>query len=326
MFVWRKRASAAWLAANEVRLREIAGSRLAIVSEPRLKNVIAELASKQRQDLDKIRENFGGRIEKLSRDWLQKFLLGQKSKPLRIAKRLVVVSSARCGSKTLLIPRGAAFGTGEHATTVMSLRMLERLTRGWGARATSLPSPVRPGLSAASRNFSEQIISSASCRRMPAGSLRSPDKEFSLLDLGTGSGILALAAARFGAKRIVAIDNDPIAIATAKKNARRNRIYHVDFKVADVRRWKFPKRVDIVTANLFSELLIDILPKLKCAAWLIVSGVLREQEGNLVDALKRNGLAAVETRRRGKWVAVLAGPPIASSRRQSKRSRGGNLR
>ena len=139
-----------------------------------------------------------------------------------------------------------------------------------------------------------------------AGSLRSPKKEFSVLDLGTGSGILALAAARFGAKHIIAIDHDPIAIATAKENAKRNKIEQLDFRVADLRRWKFPTRIDIITANLFSELLIEVMPKLQCAEWLILSGLLRKEEGELNRALKRNGIAVVETRRRGKWIAILA--------------------
>jgi ribosomal protein L11 methyltransferase len=150
------------------------------------------------------------------------------------------------------------------------------------------------------------------------GRVRTPDKEFSLLDLGTGSGILALAAARFGAKRIIAIDHDPIAIATAKENARRNKIEQVDFRVADVRKWKFPARIDIITANLFSELLIEILPKLKRAVWLILSGVLREQEHRLVCALKINRIGVVETRRRGKWLAILARRTIVSSRAQAR--------
>ena len=87
------------------------------------------------------------------------------------------------------------------------------------------------------------------------------------------------------------------------------RPHHLDpisIRVADVRRWKFPARIDIITANLFSELLIEILPKLKCAGWQILSGVLREQEHRLVCALKRNRIAVVETRRRGKWIAMLA--------------------
>jgi len=281
MFVWRKRAGAGWLAANEVALREIAGRRLAIVSKPAHRNATAEIASPSCSELEKIRTRFGGIIEKLPRNWLLKFLREQKLRSLKIGKRLVIVSSTVRGrmKRTLLIPACAAFGTGEHVTTAMALRMLERLTR-------------------------KSVARGAQCGTR--GPERSPDKEFSLLDLGTGSGILALAAARFGAKRIIAIDNDPTAIATAKENGRRNKIEQVDFRVADVRRWKFSARTDIITANLFSELLIEILPKLKCAEWLILSGVLREQEAQLLRALNRHGISVVETRRRGKWIALLA--------------------
>lgn len=287
MFVWRKRASAGWLARNEAALHKVAGRRLAIISKPELRNAIAEIVDRNCADLERIRSRFGGVIDRLPGDWLQKSSGAGVSKPLRIGNRLLIASSGRSDSRTLIIPAGAAFGTGEHATTAMSLRMLERLTR------MSFAQHAQPA------------------RR---GHVRSPEKQFSLLDLGTGAGILALTAARFGAKHVVAIDNDPMAIATARENARRNKIAQVDFRLADVRHWKFPNRIDVVTANLYSELLIEILPKLTCALWLILSGVLREQERNLVRALKRNRIALVETRRRGKWVALLARHPERQSR------------
>src|SRR6476620_5722722 len=277
MFVWRKRASAVWLAANEAPLRELGGQRLAIISRADRKSAIAEIADSSRRNLEKIRSRFGGTIEKLPRDWLKEFSRSQKSEPIKIGNRLIiyrsVTSKNRSRNKSLLIPAGRAFGTGEHPTTAMSLRLLERCTRFWGVQA---------------------------------GSLRSPEPERTLLDLGTGSGILALAAARFGAKRVIAIDDDPVAIATARENARRNKLDNIDFRVADVRRWPFSPRIEIVTANLFSELLIEILPKLKRAQRLILSGILRDQEAQLVRALKRNGIVIVEMRRRGKWTAILA--------------------
>jgi ribosomal protein L11 methyltransferase len=305
MFVWRKRASAVWLAANEAPLGEIGGHRLAIISRPNRKSAIAEIAGSCRRNLEEICSRFGGTIEKLPRDWLKEFSRSQKSEPVKIGNRLTIYRSvtsknrSRNKNRSLLIPAGAAFGTGEHPTTAMSLRLLEQTTRAWGAQAASLHS------SAACRRrlFKE---GSAGSRTQQAGSLRSPEPERTLLDLGTGSGILALAAARFGAKRVVAIDDDPVAIATARENARRNKVDNIDFRVADVRRWPFPPRIEIITANLFSELLIEILPKLKRAQRLILSGILRDQEAQLVRALKRNGIVIVEMRRRGKWIAILA--------------------
>jgi len=277
MFVWRKRASAVWLAANEAALRERAGQRLAIISRPGRKNAIVEIAGSNRRDLENIRSRFSGTIVKFPRDWLTTFSRAQTTKSIKIGKRLIIYRSVtnRNRNKTLLIPAGAAFGTGEHATTAMSLRLLERCTRFWGAQAASL---------------------------------RCPEAEWSLLDLGTGTGILALAAKKLGAGRVIAIDHDPIAISTARANARRNKIENIDFRVVDLRRWKFPRKIDIITANLFSELLIEILPKLKRAQRLILSGILREQEAELVGALKRNGIVIVETRRRGKWIALACHP------------------
>jgi ribosomal protein L11 methyltransferase len=164
---------------------------------------------------------------------------------------------------SLVIPASAAFGTGQHATTAMCLRLLERLTHrrknGWW-----------------------------------------------LLDLGTGTGIFALAAKRFGAGHVTGIDNDPKAISIAKANARLNKIDNVDFRLGDLRKWKPSGRTDIVAANLYSELLIEILPKLKRSNWLILSGVLRTQEEKLFRALRRNNIQMVTKKRRGKWIAVLA--------------------
>jgi len=279
MFVWRKRASAVWLAANETALGKVAGQRLAIIFRPGRKSAIAEIARSNRRDLQYIRSRFGGTIEKLPRNWLAIFSQAQTTQPIKIGKRLVIVSSSTSTSKNktalLVIPAGSAFGSGEHVTTAMSLRLLEQMTRSWGAHAPRV---------------------------------RSPEKNWALLDLGTGTGILALAAKKLGAARVIAIHHDPIAIATAKANARRNKIDNVDFRVADLRRWKFPRKVDIIAANLFSELLIEILPKLKRAHCLILSGILREQVAQLDRALKRNGIAIVERRRRGKWIALACHP------------------
>ena len=250
MYLWRRLAGQKWWSDNKKELRARAGDQLAIIERPNHKRVQLEVVSQSRVQLQTLAQQFDGRIEKLPRNWLKRFL-SQKTKPLKV------------GSQRLIIPAGAAFGTGEHATTAMSLRLLEKLTRNW-----------KPG--------------------------------WSIVDLGTGSGILALAAKRLGGRRVIGIDNDPTAISTAKANARANKIQGVQFRGGDVRRSKLPGRVHIVTANLFSELLIAILPKLKRARWLILSGILREQERDVTRALARHKIDIVEVRRRGKWVAILA--------------------
>jgi ribosomal protein L11 methyltransferase len=275
MFVWRKRAGARWLAAEEERLNEIAGTRLAIIQSPNRRTASVEISGTSRRDLEKIRTRFGGTIERLPRDWLTR-AQEQKAKPIKIGKRLLIARLPTVGRAPrppgfLVIPAGAAFGTGEHATTVMALRFIEQI-------AKTLPA------------------------------------DWSMLDLGTGSGILTLAAREFGAKRVVAIDFDPVAISVAKENARLNGIDEIDFRVADVRKFSSMIRFQIVTANLYSELLIEILPKLGRSEWLIASGVLREKEPEIVRALHLNKWAIVTTRRRGKWIALLA----RHSKRQSR--------
>ena len=270
MYLWRRPASQKWWSDNEERLRAGAGDRLAIIEEAGRKRLQLEIASPSRAELQSLVREFGGRISKLPHDWLKRFSRKQQKRTLKIGKRLIIMNvggtsvsrqSRRGGPSHIVIPAGAAFGTGEHATTAMSLRMLERLTQKWKLG-------------------------------------------WSIIDLGTGSGILALGANRLGAKQAIGIDNDPLAIVTAKENARLNQIDDVEFRVGDVRRYK-PTKVDIVTANLFSELLIRILPKLKATRWMILSGILRNQERDVTRALRRHKIDIVQVRRRGKWVAIL---------------------
>lgn len=265
MYLWHRLATQKWWSDNAEQLRALATDRLAIIERPNRRRLQLEVACKSRASAQKLARQFRGRVQKLPVDWLKRISCEQKTKPLKIGKRLVIVRSPkdRQSIDQLIIPAGAAFGTGEHATTAMTLRLLENLTRKWTS-------------------------------------------SWSIVDFGTGSGILALAAKRFGATSVVGIDIDPIAIATAKENARLNKIQNVRFQLRDVRRWKLAHKVDIVAANLFSELLIDILRKLRHARWLIVSGIFSEQEYDVSRALKQNKIDIVRTRRRGKWVAILA--------------------
>jgi ribosomal protein L11 methyltransferase len=286
MYLWRRSASRTWLIDNEDAIRTFAGDQLAVIERPERKRVQLEVASKSRALLQKLETQFGGQIEKLPRDWLKRSLR-RKTKPIKV------------GNQKLIIPAGAAFGTGEHATTAMSLKMLERAMHFWGA-----PMPRRLAIAPSrSRTFSGQTFRRGA-EQDTRWRVRPPEL---IVDLGTGSGILALAAKLLGAKRAIGIDNDPIAVSSATQNARLNKIRVVQFRVANVRLWKPTSKIDIVTANLFSELLIEILPKLTRARRLILSGILRKQEGDMRRALRCNKIEIFEVRRRGKWVAILAG-------------------
>ena len=306
MHQWRKLAEPLWLSAHENILQARALGRLVIISRPGRKRLQLEIACTSRDLSRKLVEEFGGRAEKWPRDWLKRFADLHKPKPLKIGKRLLISTTASSPAKRgafhgvggsrrlpyvthhpargpsssarlrrthsgrfnarqpllLVIPASAAFGTGEHATTAMSLRLLERLSRKW-------------------------------------------EKGWSLADLGTGSGILALAARRFGAGRVTGIDIDPRAISIAKANARLNKIDNADFQLLDVRKWKPGAGWDVIAANLYNELLISVVSKLKRSNWLILSGVLRRQEDELLRVLQKNNREIASVKRRGKWIALM---------------------
>src|SRR5215471_14354663 len=80
----------------------------------------------------------------------------------------------------------------------------------------------------------------------------------------------------------------------------------VSFQLGDVNKWNAAPETDVITANLYSNLLIEILPKLGGNGWLILSGILRSQQKELVPALKRNRFGIINMKRLGKWVAILA--------------------
>ena len=266
-----------WWNEHELEFGDANRTDVAVIERPGRKQLTIEVSCPGRSAAEDLRRKFGGRVIKLPADWLKQFAKAQRTRPLHIGKRLTIANpggtsvqrrgvlqlSRRRGHSHIVSPAGAAFGTGQHVTTAMSLRLLEEVTRRW-------------------------------------------DSGWTMADLGTGSGILALAAKALGAGSVSAIDNDPVAISTAKANARLNRIGGIDFEEADVRRWRLPAETDVVTANLFSELLVTVIPKLRRVPRLIVSGIMRDHEHEVILALKRNSFEVTTIRRRGKWVAMLA--------------------
>ncbi len=271
MYIWRKRPGARWLRERNEELTLRFGSALVIVERPGSKRVLLEIFCEEKKQALELLLEFGGSMEKLRTDWLQRSMKQNRSKPLHIGSRLVITTSPAPKSVSkpiLVIPAEAAFGTGDHATTAMCLRLLECITRD-----------LAPG--------------------------------WSMLDAGTGSGILAIAGSYFGARRVLAIDNDPLACATAKRNAVVNGASHVEFSTGDILKHKRTGKFDLITANLYCDILIAALPiwtrNLASGGHLILSGILRSQETTVLHALRQHGFTASEARRRGKWIAVHAG-------------------
>ena len=130
-----------------------------------------------------------------------------------------------------------------------------------------------------------------------------------MLDLGCGSGILAIAARMLGARRAEAGDFDLHAVRTAKENVKLNSVTGVVVRKLDVRVWQPARTWPVVAANLFSGLLVEVAPKIAAAVApggrLVFSGVLRVQEKEVVGAFERAGLRMGRIVRKGKWVSGL---------------------
>ena len=129
----------------------------------------------------------------------------------------------------------------------------------------------------------------------------------SFLDVGTGTGILAIAAAklRTGA-RVEACDTDAEAVEIARENARLNGVgQRIDFRVGSVT--GETASADFVCANLTADVIVPLLPALAGATCgrLVLSGILAEQCDGVLAALRQVGLRDFEIERAGEWVAII---------------------
>jgi ribosomal protein L11 methyltransferase len=130
----------------------------------------------------------------------------------------------------------------------------------------------------------------------------------SFLDIGTGSGILAIAAAQLGYSPVHAFDFDPDAVRIARANAAENRILHrTRVFQADLTRMRddSARRYDLVCANLISTLLIAeqkrILSRLGTNGVLIVAGILKTEFAQVQQAYERVGLKMIASRSEKEW-------------------------
>lgn len=147
----------------------------------------------------------------------------------------------------------------------------------------------------------------ATCLRLLADLAPELPGKFRALDLGTGSGILAIAAEIFGASETLAIDYDPAAVRIARQNARKNRTRHITAERGDVLELRAAKPYDLVMANLYSEVLISATPRIaratRSGGWLIFSGVLKKQAEEVAATLQGAGFSDPRIIPRGKWCA-----------------------
>lgn len=130
-----------------------------------------------------------------------------------------------------------------------------------------------------------------------------------VFDVGTGSGILSIAAAKLGAKSIVAVDIDANAVRIAKENIAGNGLSEViAVKEGDLLHGTEGK-ADVIIANIIADIIIMLLPdvaqKMKADGKFLASGIIEEREDDIKQAAADSGLKVISTRHKGGWVAML---------------------
>jgi ribosomal protein L11 methyltransferase len=225
-------------------------------------------------------------------DWMSVFRAQHKT--VRISDRLLVRPTwcePEGGAEVVLDP-GLAFGTGDHWTTKMCLVLLDEVVN----------EKVQERMLVDSQNGSQR----------PSKQLF---ESLSMFDLGTGSGILAIAGAFLGVEEVLASDIDPVAVEVAVANAADNgvsdrvRVVEGGVEAAE-------GVYGIVTANLSASLLkrlcAAINQTLAPSGKLIISGFMTGEQEEILDHFAKCGLAPVKVLTEDVWVAALLAAPAAS--------------
>lgn len=193
-------------------------------------------------------------------------------RPDRITPGLMVVPAwdpipGDLNGAVIRMDPGPAFGTGQHPTTRMCLRTMEKAI---------------------------------------------PPKPWSMLDVGSGSGILSTYGALLGAARILALDNDPEALRWARKNISLNGLSPA-IELSSEPLSTIKERFHLVVANIILGTILELFPcfpaLLEPKGVLILSGILRDQVTRVEDALEEHGFIKERTLFGEEWACVLAAKP-----------------
>jgi ribosomal protein L11 methyltransferase len=209
------------------------------------------------------------RVEELpDLDWNRQW--AQSVKPIRIGRRILIRPSwetveLQAQDIEIVLDPKQAFGTGHHATTRMLLEWLEDLVHGG---------------------------------------------EF-VLDIGTGSGILAMIALRFGAASALGVDCDPVAVECARRYAKENGFgTNLEFRCGNLEEVDQlgELRPALVVANLDRQTLLLLRDQLaryaSYGARLMLSGILLDQEQEIVEAFSKVDVMSVQRQEQEGWIAL----------------------
>lgn len=277
MFVWSKLSAAKWMDAWEERF---AGNpNLAIEIIKGGKSVRVQVYCNTRKDADIISEQWGGSIRPLAHDWHKKEV--PLPRPIKVRDVFLVTGESK--QKELAKIRK------EHP----------------GREIISIPPEMAFGTG--------DHATTSTCLRLLVDIARErKGTDWTVADLGTGTGLLAIAARKLGSGEAYACDFDPFAVKVANENLGRNSVDGVEVKEQDILKWKPRKKgYDVVLANIFSTVLIQAWPVIAKSVApggdLIVSGILATQAWEVFTAAAANGLGFTQVIRKGKWVTARGG-------------------
>ncbi|MBV9130858.1 MAG: 50S ribosomal protein L11 methyltransferase [Verrucomicrobia bacterium] len=271
MLVWRKISTKKWLDSWQERLAFLGRERLAISQFTSARKVRLEVFDVTVNESALLLRCFGGEVRDLNHSTADWVRSVVSRKPISIRGRLRIVNDEPIR------------GTVRDLNTIY---IPANLAFGTGEHATT-----------------------AGCLRLLID-LAPKKRDWEFLDAGTGTGILAIAALRLGAKRALGFDFDTTAIRVAKTNAHLNKANGLKLFRADVLKYTPEGSFDLAAANLYSELFrkaaARLWPAIKPGGRLIISGLMRDQIEATSEKILDLGGQIEMTRTRGKWVTMVA--------------------
>ncbi|MFZ7103415.1 MAG: 50S ribosomal protein L11 methyltransferase [Peptococcaceae bacterium] len=194
-------------------------------------------------------------------------------KPEKIGEKTVIKPSwedytAREGEIIIELDPGMAFGTGNHATTALCIKMLEKYLK----------------------------------------------RDMDVFDVGTGSGILSIVAAKLGAKSVQALDYDTVAVEAAASNVLMNKHSEIiTVTRSDLLDHAFGK-ADLIVANIVADIILRLIPavpeKISEQGIFITSGIIDERKDDVLKVLKQHNFDIIEVGEENGWVAIAASPKV----------------
>jgi ribosomal protein L11 methyltransferase len=228
-----------------------------------------------------------------NQDWMQKWKEGFEPTP--VGERFLIAPSWKIPE--LLAGKDWADGTGQPYQLAADSSVVEPL-------GNRILIQIDPGMAFGTGTHETTRLCLEAIERCWRGG--------KLLDVGTGTGILAIAAALLHpGSQVIGIDVDPEAVEVARENVAINRVPVPQIEVLEGQPKQFADRAfDLVVANLTAEVIIDLLPELTgCLAaggLLILSGILSELVSSVVSELSESGFSVLEQKESAEWSALVA--------------------